>query len=183
MNREATFACILSTVICAPGLTQTLSVDWKLYGGVPLDGDSWCFYEARGVIVRPDGHIRVWTQCLLEKDIDNIDIKNDLGKNIIENAAQKVASYYVPPIAVVEDIDVNQAMTITRYEETANISYIQPAARIFYELNCSERMMRELSTYLRAPSGQGSSSDKPSDWRYVPPQGNGATLLKILCPR
>jgi len=23
---------------------------------------------------------------------------------------------------------------------------------------------------------------KPSDWSYVPPEGNGARLLKILCP-
>ena len=181
MNRKATFACILSTVICAPGWAQTQSVDWKLYGGVP---DSWCFYEANGVVVRPDGHIRMWTKCLLEKDIDSIDIQKEFGGKIFNNTVDKVGHYYVPPLATVDTtIDVNQAMTITRYEETANISYIQPAARIFYELNCSERMTRELSTYLRAPNGQGSSSDKPSDWKYVPPQSNGATLLKILCPR
>src|SRR6266576_1055006 len=118
MNRKATFACILSAIICAPGLTQTLSVDWKLYGGIP---DSWCFYEARGIVVRPDGHMRVWTKCLLQKEIDSIDPKSDLGKKILENAANKVARYYVPPIATIWDIDVNQSAEIAWQEETANI--------------------------------------------------------------
>jgi len=73
-------------------------------------------------------------------------------------------------------------MVITGYEETANISNIQPRARIFYELNCSDRMLRELSIYVQA-NGKAGSRDKPGDWSNVPPEGNGASLLKILCSR
>jgi hypothetical protein len=29
--------------------------------------------------------------------------------------------------------------------------------------------------------GKEGLSDKPSSWEYVPPEGSGATLLKILC--
>jgi hypothetical protein len=179
MKRVGTLASILFTVMCPPAsMTQTLSVDWKYYGGAPIDGDTLCFYEAKGVIRRPDGHVRVWTECLLLKDLDSIDIKSDLGKKIIENTVQKVARYYEPPIAVVEDIDVNQSAVIAQYEETANIGYIQPRAQIFYELNCSERMLQELSINIR---GSG-SRNRPRDWWFVPPKGNGASLLKILCP-
>src|SRR6266436_3955817 len=169
MKRVGTLASILFTVMYAPaGMAQTLSVDWKYYGGAPIDGDTLCFYEAKGVILRPDGHVRVWTECLLLKELDSIDIKSDLGKKIMENTVQKVGHYYVPPIAVVEDIDVNQSAVITQYEETANISYLQPRAQILYELNCSERMLQELSIDIR---GSG-SSNKPRDWKFVPPKGN-----------
>jgi hypothetical protein len=53
--------------------------------------------------------------------------------------------------------------------------------RFFYELNCSERMMRRLSTYVRDLKGKEGFDDKPSGWEYVQPEGSGARLLKILC--
>jgi hypothetical protein len=92
-----------------------------------------------------------------------------------------VLNKYVPPIALVEDIDFDQAISVIQYEETANLSGIHPSARLFYELNCSERMIRRLSTYVRT-NGKDGFDEKPSDWQYVPPEGGGATLLKILCP-
>ncbi len=45
---------------------------------------------------------------------------------------------YIPPIALVEDMDYDQAIGVIQYEATANLSNIQPHARFFYELNCSE---------------------------------------------
>jgi hypothetical protein len=73
-------------------------------------------------------------------------------------------------------------MQITEYEEIANIGSIEPHAKIFYELNCPERMSRELSIYFQA-DGKSGSFDKPSDWKYIPPEGNGSRLLKILCQK
>jgi hypothetical protein len=110
MKRVGTLACILFAVVGAPaGLAKRrLSVDWKFYGGASLDGHSECFYDAKGVVPGPDGHIRVWTNCLLQKDMDSIDIKKDFDGKILANTAQKVANQYVPPIATVETIDVNQ---------------------------------------------------------------------------
>jgi hypothetical protein len=183
MKRVGTLAYILFGVVASLGLAQALSVDWKYYGGVLIDGDgdSLCFYDAKGVVHGiPDGHIRVWTKCLLRKDMDRIDIKQDFNGKILQNTAQKVARYYAPPFAMVASIDENQAMAITQYEETANISYIKSQAQIYYELNCSERMMRELSIYIQA-NGKSGSRDKPTDWKYVAPEGNAANLLKILC--
>jgi hypothetical protein len=182
MKRVGTLACILFAVVGAPvALPQALSVDWKYYGGAAIDGKSECFYDAKGVVQGPDGSIRVWTKCLLQKDLDSIDIKKDFDGRILENAAKKLALHYVPPIATVESIDVTQSVAITLYEETANISNLQPRANVFYDLNCSERMLRELSTNFQV-NGKSGSRDKPSDWKYVPPEGNGARLLKLLCP-
>jgi hypothetical protein len=158
---------------------QASSVDWKMYGST--DGPSHCFFEAKGVLKIPDRHIRVWTKCLLEKDLDGIDAQKDFGGKILENAVQKIARSYVPPIALVEgNISFDQSVAITGYEETANIAPIEPQARIFYELNCSEKMIRELSISLKV-GGKSGSTDKPSDWKHVAPETNSNRLLKILC--
>jgi hypothetical protein len=91
-----------------------------------------------------------------------------------------VVEGYIPPITVVEDMDFDQAIGVIQYEEIANLSNIQSHAQFFYDLNCSERMMRRLSTQVRV-NGKERFSDKPSDWEHVRPQGSGARLLKILC--
>jgi hypothetical protein len=160
---------------------QAADVDWKMYGIASVDGGVVCFYDANGLTRTADRHVRVWAKCLLQSELDSIDIKTDFGGRIVENAARKVVKGYMPPIAFAENIDFDQGINVIRYEETANISGIQPQARFFYELNCSERMMRRLSTYVRT-NGRDGYSDTPSGWEYVPPEGSGATLLKILCP-
>jgi hypothetical protein len=124
--------------------------------------------------------LRVWTKCLLQQDLDSVDPESELGKKIVESSAQKVATGYIPPIALIEDIDFNQGISVIGYEETANQSNIQPQVQVFYELNCSERMMRPLSTRVRI-KGKDRFDDKPSDWKYVAPDSSGARLLKILC--
>jgi hypothetical protein len=181
MKRVGTLAILFAFVVAPAALAQALSVDWKFYGGAALDEKSECFYDAKGVVQGPDAHLRVWTKCLLQKDLDSIDIKKDFDGKILENAGQKVAHHYVPPIATVEPIDDNQSIVITQYEETANIGNIEPHSNIFYELNCSERMLRELSMHFLV-NGKSGSFNQPSDWKYVPPEGNGASLLKLLCP-
>ena len=185
MKRVETLTFVLTAAVAgaSAGLAEELSVDWKLYGFVSNDtkDPEECYYDAKGIVRGTDSHIRVWTKCLLQKDMDNIDIEKDFEGKILKNAAQKIVHYYVPPIAAIETIDVNQSMIITQYEETANISYIEPRARIFYELNCPEKMLRELSISIRA-NGKFGSRNEPGKWSYVAPETNGARLLKILCP-
>lgn len=79
-------------------------------------------------------------------------------------------------------MEFNQVPEIVIYEKIANLGTIDPQAEIFDEVNCSERTMRRLSTSIRI-DGKGGSQNKPSEWEYVPPEGNGATSLKLLCPK
>jgi hypothetical protein len=115
----------------------------------------------------------------LKGDLDGI-IERNADDRIVKATAEKVAHYYVPPIAKIQSVDANDAMVITGYEEIADIVALQPQSQIFYELNCPDRMLRELSIDLHI-NGQIGSSNKPSGWKYVPPEGNAAALLKILC--
>jgi hypothetical protein len=169
---------VASTMACA---AHAADVDWKVYGFASVAGPEVCFYEAISIARPPDGSVRVWTKCLAQKDLDAVDIKAEYGGKIVQNAARKMNRNYVPPIAtVVETIDFDQATIITAYEETANISYIKPHSTIFYEFNCAEKMMRELSLRIET-NGQYGSSDTPSAWKFVPPESNGARLIKLLC--
>jgi len=179
-NRIGTVVLILWTIISVPTSAQALDVDWKVYGWASVDGDSACFYDATGIVRRSDGHIRVWAKCLLLRDMESIN-KGDLNKRITENSAQKVARYYVPPITLVDErIDSDRSIDITVLEEIANLSNIEPVAKIFYEINCSEGMLQELSISFRS-NGKNGSRNKPGDWKYIPPESNGARLQKINC--
>jgi hypothetical protein len=105
-----------------------------------------------------------------------------LEKDLVDNAAQKIIRGYVPPIVVAGDMKFDQVPDIVAYEEVADLGNIEPQSRIFYEIGCSERMIRELSIHFEA-KGRIGSSDKATDWQHVAPETNAATLLKILCPK
>jgi hypothetical protein len=177
-------AGFLFIVLAVPNATaQPGDVDWKLYGGAPIGGGeslSLCFYEANGIERQPDGHMRVWTKCLLKTELDALLEK--APAQIVDATAQKVARYYVPPAMKLPqaDVNANDAMAITGYEEAANLGRLQPKSRIFYELNCSDRMLRELSITLNIEGATG-SKNTPGSWSYIPPEGNAAALSKLLC--
>jgi hypothetical protein len=174
--QRSLFGCAFALALSTSALAA--DVDWKMYGTASIDGGVVCFYESKSVVTRP---ARVWAKCLLQKDLDSMDFESELGKKIVESAARKARKGYIPQIALIEDIDFDQGLGVIQYEETANLSNIQAHSQFFYKLNCSERMMRRLSTYIRKLNGKEGFSDKPSDWEYVPPEGSGARLLKILC--
>jgi hypothetical protein len=99
----------------------------------------------------------------------------------VRGAAQKYLQHYVPPIVKLENMGTDQRIDAIQYEVTADIGDIQPQATILYELNCSQKMARELSTDI-VVNGKHGFRDKPSDWMYTPPEGNGTRLLQMLCP-
>ena len=160
---------------------QTANVDWKYYGRAVVSGKTGkieltCFYDANTVDHPTSGHVRVWTKCIDEKDMSNFDYNSDLGKKIIKATAQKMEDNYVPPYALIDDVSVDVMLILVGSEQIANLSYIQPVSRMFYELNCPEKMYRELNISMLS-----GSEDTPSIWKYTPPEGNGAILNKLLC--
>jgi hypothetical protein len=157
------------TLLATLASAQTANVDWKYFGRAVVSGKTGkieltCFYDANSTDHPTSGHVRVWTKCMDEKDIRNIDDKSDLGKKIIEATAQKVAHYYVPPYTVIDDVSFDSMLTLVGSETVADLGYIQPFSRIFYELNCPEKMYRELSISMLS-----GSKDTPSNWQYTPP--------------
>jgi hypothetical protein len=69
----------------------------------------------------------------------SFDYHSDLGKKIIKAAAQKIVDLYVPPYAHIDDVSFETAKSMIGDEQLADLSYIQPDSRIFYEFNCLEK--------------------------------------------
>jgi hypothetical protein len=171
-------ASLSSLAVALPALSQTSSVDWKYYG--QSNADEECFYDLRGAVQGAEDHIKVWTKCLHKKDVEAIDIKKEFGGKIVANAAHKVTSGYIPPIAAVEDASFDQAIDVTAIEEIADVASIQPSARIFYELDCRGAMLRELSIEV-VTSGRTLTQSSASEWKYIAPETNGSRLKRMLC--
>lgn len=174
---RAIVAGMLVLTLATP--VEAANVDWKYFGLAFETDQSVCFYDAIGTISKSSELMRVWTKCLLRKDIDSIDPNSELGVRITKGAVQKVVDGYIPPIAIVEDMDFDQALEVIGIEETANIGNIQPYAEVLFELNCSERMMITLSVHL----GGKELHDQRQGSGYVMPESNGARLLTMLCPK
>jgi hypothetical protein len=141
---------VVITLFATFASAQTTNVDWKYYGRAVVSGKTGkieltCFYDASSIDHPTSGHVRVWTKCIDEKDMSNFDYNSDLGKKIIKATAQKMEDYYVPPYALIDDVSVDVMLILVGSEQIANLSYIQPVSRMFYELNCPEKMYRELN--------------------------------------
>jgi hypothetical protein len=171
---------VLSTVMTIASEAHGADVDWKVYEAASVAGPEFCFYDANGVVRTPDGNVRAWTKCLPQKDMDAIDIEHDFGGKLLEDAARKIKEGCVPPSVAAGTLEFDQVPGIVAYEEIANLGSIQPHTNIFYELNCAQKMLRELSIHISV-NGKSGSIDKPTPWEFVPPEGNGAMLLKLLC--
>ncbi|HEY2068597.1 MAG TPA: hypothetical protein VGG48_03495 [Rhizomicrobium sp.] len=153
-------------------------VDWKFYGGASTtySGPAYCFYDERGIVRESNGFIRVWTKCLLQKNLDAPLAGNQKERAVIDMTASRIAHYYMPPITKVERMNFDQIMQVDTDEAIADVVRLDPPAQIFYELDCGQRKLRELSIIL-----ESSSTDSPASWRNVPPESNGAALMTLVC--
>ena len=112
--------------------------------------------------------------------MDALDTKSELGKKIIDAAAEKVAHYYVPPFDLVEDVNQKQSVDMAASEAFADLAGVEPDATILTEVDCKRGMSRDLQVTIHR-NGQMGASDRPGRWDYDPPESNGARLLKLVC--
>jgi hypothetical protein len=158
---------------------KAADIDWKLYGISTYNGiQDLCFFDLNGVAQTSDQHVKVWIKCLHQQELEGVDISKDYGGKILNNAAQKIISGYMPPMALVEDVSKDLAVQIATMEETADLARLKPSARILYELDCSKLMLRELSTEIL-----GENAHLGNEWKYIAPETNAARLQKILCEK
>jgi hypothetical protein len=153
-------ACVLAMTFGSSA--EAADVDWKLYGGASVTVPSFCFYDAGSTARTSSGYIRLWTKCLAQKDLDGVDMKDDVGRKIVDSAARKIKEGYVPPIVGIGKMDFKEIAGIVAYEETANLGGIEPEALIFEELDCANRMRRSLSISIHV-NGRSVIKDEPGE--------------------
>ncbi|HEY4941865.1 MAG TPA: hypothetical protein VII56_10590 [Rhizomicrobium sp.] len=178
MNTRIKVAVLLLIAAVLPSSVRAANVDWKLYGGMQANaGNSYCFYEERGIQNLPNKFIRVWAKCLLQKDMDAVDATKPYFRAAVDMSGSRVAHYYMPPYVRIERTNAAQAIQVTTYEAIADVSDITPEAQLYYELDCKQRKIRTLQATIGTIS-----SHAPLDWTNVAPEGNGANMVELLCP-
>ena len=108
MKGTVRLAGILGALVGATAFAFAEDVDWKVFGGATLGVVSVCFFDAKSVAHTSDGRVRAWTKCLPQKDLENVDFKNDRGQKIAEKAAKKIVQGYVPPLIVIGQVDFDK---------------------------------------------------------------------------
>jgi hypothetical protein len=177
--RRAAFCLDLSALAAGAASAQAPKVDWKIYGGgSSYQGPDICFYEAAGSVHEVSGLIRVWTKCITIAKLENTKMSN----SAIDAAARKVRGHYVPPFATIQKMSNDETLSLIAYEAQANEAKISPMAQIYFELDCRARRMHNLSIILKMKD-KTVTSDKPTDWQYVPPESAGANLLSFICTK
>jgi hypothetical protein len=180
MSGATKLGSLLGALVGATTFAFAQDVDWKMYGFADLGVQSVCFFDAKNVGQTNDGHIRVWTKCLPEKDLDDVDEKSDRVHKLADRSADKIANGYVPPIVVIGRLAFDKVRVVTAYEETADLGDIGPNERMLTEFNCSEKKQRRLSIWTKINS-EMVNDNKPGTWEYVAPETNVAYLQRILC--
>ncbi len=155
-------------------------VDWKYYGTTG-DGDDaqYIFYDQAGIKAIGDGHFKVWTKGLSKTNLDRI-METKLDDKIVEELAVKIAGGYVPPYLTItkHTQDDIAGLTVMEYRVATGLEHV--LSRVFYEIDCSNAKMRELSLYFER-GGKTGARDTPNSWREVPPETNGSTLIELVC--
>jgi len=173
---------LLSAVVLTMGLNASAAnaaaVDWKFYGGadIPSTGKVICFYEEGGITKPKPGIVDVWAKCIPQIALDNVPKNATYSRAYIDMSASRLAHYYRPPILNDQRMNIDQIVKAIVYESLADVGDFTPEAQFYYELDCRKRMVRELTMTFG-----NQSKDTPSNWGYVPPEGNAATLLSLLC--
>jgi hypothetical protein len=137
-------------------------------------------FDANSVSLQSAGHLRVWTKCLDEDEMEaTASSDRDRDEDIIKLTAKRIVSGYMPPIAKVFNFpSKDQLVSVVQYETTANVSYLKPTVSIYWELSCSEKMIRTLQLSTR--NGVHKTLAR-ADWTYVQPETNSDRLLKMAC--
>jgi hypothetical protein len=170
-------ACLFFAASAVSAQSQT--VDWKYFGGtVEVDN----FFDVAGIQRTADGHPQVWTKALPGKQVGAAIDKALKNKDRLARVAfAKIAA--ATPIAQVKNLSDDELTSVVLAEEVANNSpEVQPVSRLLLEVDCTGRMIRTLSAWVRLKNGHGQSSDRVSEWSHVPPETGAYNLVAILCP-
>lgn len=187
MSARLLLALMLALTATSGAAAQTEDTDWQMYGTRALSkdmgGEQRTFFDAAGVVRRNDGHIEVWIKSLPVKELDRVQGRpSDLRTKIIDRVYDKQYHHgYRPPAAVAMGTDDKGVLLeITMDEVTADMAGIQPSARLLYELDCPNRLMRPLSVEL-THNGKLQAVNISFKWEHLAPETADALLFKLVC--
>ena len=156
--------------------------DWKFYGrgDLPKSEAVIAYYDAESIERLSDGHVKAWTKSIGLSEVEKIMNLEEVTKK----AARKIKTGYVPPYLLSNPkpepgSDVSQRIIV--WEEAADYDVTKPKLKVFYELNCEGKKIRNLSIISSKSDGGKETRSDIDTWISIRPESNSETLHKILC--
>lgn len=168
----------------ASAYAQTGDPAWKQYGAADFGKNGGLlvlFFDAAGLIHRSNGNVEVWTKGLPRKAIERaLSASSPMHKKIFDVAEHRITAMDRPLLSTSVELDKYQMADVLINEVAANVANIDATERIMYELDCPNRMVRELSEMF-VIDGKPGSQDTPQEWKHISPETAVATLFKLIC--
>ena len=152
--------------------------EWQLAGFSEAPRAVAVFLLAAEIKREPTGKVQVWTKALSLSRLQHMYDTRGKDAAFVNRVVNKVAAHYVPAIAQVKTITLEQSIEFVAFEEIANEQdAVTPEARILWEIDCTQSMYRTLSVITKT----GSSSSAPGSWQPVPPESTIRSLKTLTC--
>ena len=155
-------------------------VDWK-YLGSTGDGNAaeYMFFDQSGIKPTGNNHFKVWVKGISKIVLDK-EQESAPDKEAIDDVVIKVASGYIPPFLTTMKHTQDDVIGVTVLEHHVAKGSHHVSSRIFYEIDCKDTRLRELSIYFER-EGKIGSTDAPNKWSEIPPETNASTLAALVC--
>lgn len=178
--RKLLFSALLSITFLHGAEAQR--ADWKYYGegDLPNSDAVIAYYDAMSIERLSDSHVRAWT-----KGISLSEVERTMNlEEVTKRAARKIKDGYVPPYILSHpkpepSYEVNTRIIF--WEEAANYDVIKSKLKVFYELNCEAKKIRNLSSISYKNDGKTETRSDIDTWISIRSGSNSETLRKILC--
>jgi hypothetical protein len=152
--------------------------EWQLAGFSDAHQSVALFILASEIKREPAGKVQVWTKALSLSRLQHMFDMRGKDAAFVNRVAAKVAAHYVPAIAQVKTITLEQSIEFVAFEDIANEQdAITPEMRILFEIDCAQSIYRTMSIVTKT----GSSRSVPGGWEPVPPESTIRSIKKLTC--
>jgi hypothetical protein len=171
-------------------LVNVYAADWQYTGGTK-DGST--FYDAESIQYPDKDSVRVWVKSITSKAASSY-FKGKKEKKLIDDAATKMASGYVPNYLLLESVkriyknenDYRGAIAeVIADEIIANEFGVHADVSIYYQIDCKGKRIGTLSftKYRKDTSVETSGSTEQPKYDCISPDSTGEWLSMLVCPK
>jgi hypothetical protein len=172
----------LAVILCASTTlpAQQSIHDWRIVGATSGSTRAYVFYDANSVRKLPNGHLEVWLKAIPADDAYKAADELSRNQAYLDAVDKKMARGYVPPVALEQKLSKEDILIAVIKEEVANSADIQPIMRMLEEVDCENRVTRDVSLQQHI-DGKDESVEKTGEWQHIAPETNMSRLHLAIC--
>ena len=172
----------VAMILCASTTlhAQQSTHDWRIVGATSGTTTAYVFYDANSVRKLSNGHLQVWLKAIPANETYKAADEVSKDPAHLDAMQKKLATGYVPPVALEQELSRKDIAVAVVREEVANSADIQPIMRMLEEVDCANRVTRDVSLQANI-EGKQVSVEKTGEWHHIAPETNMSRLHLALC--